>query len=95
MGIPLVIIPLLVVVVFIVYHFQTKTDVQEAMDIAERLRTNVSSTICPTNNNVTISLGVGSYHSNRETNLEFFSRVDKALYLAKMDGRNRVVQSDN
>lgn len=72
-----------------------ETDVKEAMDIAERLRINVSSTICPTNNNITISLGVGSYHSNRESILELFSRVDKALYQAKVDGRNRVVLSEN
>ena len=71
------------------------TEVQEAMEIAERLRKNVSSNICPTNNNVTISLGVGSHQSNWETPLELFSRVDKALYQAKMDGRNRVVQSEN
>jgi len=72
-----------------------ETDVQEAMDIAERLRTNVSSTICPTNSNVTISLGVGSYQSNRETPLALFNRVDKALYQAKVAGRNRVVLSEN
>jgi len=72
-----------------------KTDIQEAMDIAERLRINVSSTISPTNSNITISLGVGSYQSNRETALELYNRVDKALYQAKMDGRNRVVQSEN
>ncbi|AMQ05466.1 sensor domain-containing diguanylate cyclase [Sporosarcina psychrophila] len=72
-----------------------ETDVKEAMDIAERLRINVTSTICPTNNNITISLGVGSYHSNRESILELFSRVDKALYQAKVDGRNRVVLSEN
>jgi len=71
-----------------------ETDLQEAMAIAERLRVNVSSTICPTNDKVTISLGVGSYHSNQETIIELFSRVDKALYQAKMDGRNRVVQSE-
>ncbi|KAA0964848.1 GGDEF domain-containing protein [Sporosarcina sp. ANT_H38] len=70
-----------------------ETDVQKAMVIAERLRVNVSSTISPTNDKVTISLGVGSYHSNRETIIELFIRVDKALYQAKMAGRNRAVQS--
>ena len=38
-----------------------ETDVQEAMVIAERLRMNVSSSLCPTNDYITISLGVGGY----------------------------------
>lgn len=69
------------------------TDVQEAVVIAERLRMNVSSSLCPINDYITISLGVGGYRENLETIEELFDRVDKALYKAKMDGRNRVVQS--
>ncbi len=71
-----------------------ETDVQEAMVIAERLRMTVSSSLCPTNDYITISLGVGGYHDNKETIEELFNRVDKALYQAKMEGRNRVVLSE-
>lgn len=71
-----------------------ETNIQEAMIIAERLRTNVASTLCPTNDYMTISSGVGSYHNHNETIEDFFNRVDKALYQAKMEGRNKVVQSE-
>ncbi len=71
-----------------------ETDVQEAMAIAERLRTTVSSSLCPTNDYITISLGVASYQDHKETREELFNRVDKALYQAKTEGRNRVVQSE-
>ncbi|WP_186671731.1 sensor domain-containing diguanylate cyclase [Sporosarcina sp. BP05] len=70
-----------------------ETDVQEAMVIAERLRTTVSSSLSPTNDYITISLGVGGYRGNLETIEELYDRVDKALYQAKTEGRNRVVLS--
>ncbi len=71
-----------------------ETDVQEAMVIAERLRTTVSSSLCPTNDYITISLGVGGYRDYKETIEELFDRVDKALYQAKTEGRNRVILSE-
>ena len=41
------------------------TNVQEAMAIAERLQINVSSALCPTNDYITISLGVGGYKPSK------------------------------
>lgn len=38
---------------------------------------------------VTVSIGVAEHHDG-ETVEQLFSRVDKALYAAKNDGRNRV-----
>ncbi|WP_318616363.1 sensor domain-containing diguanylate cyclase [Sporosarcina sp. YIM B06819] len=70
-----------------------KTDIKEAVMIAERLRINVSSTLCPTNEYLTISSGIGVYNDHTESIEDLFNRVDVALYRAKMEGRNRVVQS--
>lgn len=71
------------------------TDIQEAIIIAERLRMNVSSTLCPTNEYLTISSGVAAYNNDNESVVDFFGRVDKALYRAKLEGRNRVIQSES
>ena len=38
---------------------------------------------------MTVSIGVAEHHDG-ETVEQLFSRVDKALYAAKNDGRNRV-----
>lgn len=40
---------------------------------------------------VTVSIGVAEHHDG-ETVDQLFSRVDKALYAAKNDGRNRVTR---
>ncbi|MEK5037567.1 sensor domain-containing diguanylate cyclase [Sporosarcina sp. FSL K6-3457] len=72
-----------------------KTDLQEATTIAERLRMNVSSALCPTNEYLTISSGVGVYDDFNESIEDLFNRVDVALYRAKMEGRNRVIQSES
>lgn len=68
-------------------------DIQEAMIIAERLRINVSSTLCPTNEYLTISSGVAAYADFNESIEDLFNRADVALYRAKTEGRNRVIQS--
>ncbi|WP_203247030.1 sensor domain-containing diguanylate cyclase [Sporosarcina beigongshangi] len=72
-----------------------KTDIQEAMIVAERLRINVSSALCPTNEYLAISSGVATYADFNESIEDLFNRVDVALYRAKTEGRNRVVQSEN
>ncbi len=42
---------------------------------------------------VTISVGLAAYHKG-EPKESFFQRCDKALYQAKEQGRNQVVQAD-
>lgn len=71
-----------------------ETDHTDALKIAERLRRNVSAVVCPTNDIITVSLGVGSYYDPEETVDHLFERVDKALYRAKTEGRNRVVLAE-
>lgn len=44
---------------------------------------------------VTVSIGVASTHGAPCTLDELLARADKAMYLAKREGRNRVVLSDD
>ena len=67
-------------------------DAQEAANIAEELRLAVMNNPTPYQQSsikITISLGVTEYIPG-ESQDEVMDRVDKALYLAKNNGRNRV-----
>ncbi|MFC4409927.1 diguanylate cyclase [Chungangia koreensis] len=75
---------------FIVLLFQT--ELQSAMNIAERLRENVASVVGPTNATITISAGATEYHKGDSID-DLYSRVDTALYRAKTSGRNKVIQN--
>ena len=64
------------------------TSIKEAKEIAERIRKNVQN-IKIDNKSVTISGGVGEYRG--EDSIEFFKKVDSALYEAKNSGKNKIV----
>lgn len=66
-----------------------ETDLDGALNLAEKLRQTVEKHQFPTVKNVTISLGVAQYIDG-ETPEEFIIRADMALYKAKENGRNRV-----
>ncbi len=76
------------------------TKVEDAFIVAERLRKTVEGTTIdiPTEKgdavafsiSVTISLGVYRYKET-DTPQEFYKNADKALYVAKENGRNRVI----
>lgn len=82
-------------------------DAEAALIVAERLRRSVESMSIaspkarnadePANIQVTISLGVATYNSGmndgKKTIEALFRRCDEALYQAKSEGRNRVVQT--
>ena len=70
----------------------TETDIEGALQVGEKMRQhvmaqefkNISMTF-----GVTISIGVAT-NLNEETALEMLETADKAMYVAKNDGRNRV-----
>lgn len=66
------------------------TDLEGARIIAERIRAIVESTSFPRNISQTCSFGVTTYKKG-ESSETFIDRVDKALYEAKLRGRNCVV----
>ena len=64
---------------------------EEAMMIAERLRSKVEETPLHDGRiHITSSLGVASWHGAEDSEAKLLKRVDEALYMAKRTGRNRV-----
>jgi diguanylate cyclase (GGDEF)-like protein len=62
----------------------------EAALIAEKLRNKIEESDSPDYGQLTASFGVMQFEGE-ETTTQLLSGVDKALYLAKSGGRNRVV----
>lgn len=71
-----------------------KTDINEAIIVAERIRSCIEETRFIFNGDslgVTISIGVTQYDSSIDPDKEsLIERADKALYNSKKEGRNRV-----
>jgi diguanylate cyclase (GGDEF)-like protein len=74
-----------------------ETDKTLALHIAERLRTDVSKIVLPTNSipdappiAITLSIGMVCYPEHGGTAELLLEHVDKALYLAKKRGKNRI-----
>ncbi|WP_313890848.1 sensor domain-containing diguanylate cyclase [Psychrobacillus sp.] len=66
---------------------------QQAFDVAEKLRQIVEEALPPTGKHITISSGVGEWRQNEETVNDLMHRVDMALYEAKASGRNKTIIS--
>lgn len=60
-----------------------------AMNVAEKIRKNVEDYSFSSNLKLTCSIGVSSFQST-DTPHSILSRVDRALYIAKNNGRNRI-----
>ncbi|MFO1090130.1 MAG: PleD family two-component system response regulator [Hyphomicrobiales bacterium] len=74
-----------------------ETEPEVALRVAERLRKAVSSRPFPIGEKaalpITISVGIASFASANDTLEEMLKRADDALYKAKREGRNRVIQA--
>ncbi|MGM0477554.1 MAG: diguanylate cyclase [Pseudomonadota bacterium] len=69
-----------------------ETGLEAAVELAERLREEVEKTPFPVAGTLTMSFGVTACSAN-DSRQRLLLRVDKALYQAKEEGRNRVVAS--
>jgi diguanylate cyclase (GGDEF)-like protein len=70
-----------------------ETDIEEAVQTAERLRTEAADATIPTrvgNMSITISLGVVTLDDTCRTLEELLDRSDQAMYASKRTGRNKV-----
>lgn len=71
-----------------------ETDTRGAYGTAERIRHSIEEYIfagLPANTYVTISIGVGTYPDLKvASKFDFIEKIDKALYRAKEEGKNRV-----
>jgi len=70
-----------------------QTDSAHAVEVAERLRTRIAATPVkhgPAEIRVTASFGVATYPETVKVRDQLFPAADKALYIAKHDGRNCV-----
>lgn len=67
----------------------TDTNLQGAINLAEKLRTLVENHTLPNDRHLTISLGASEYTSPDDV-AGFIGRADAAMYRAKRGGRNRV-----
>jgi diguanylate cyclase (GGDEF)-like protein/PAS domain S-box-containing protein len=68
---------------------------EKALEIAERVRRNVSDTRFPNesaqpNKDLTVSVGVATFSSSISTLTDLIREADHALYRAKKGGRNRI-----
>jgi diguanylate cyclase (GGDEF)-like protein len=63
---------------------------EDAINVAERLREAIASTPVHKVGQVTASIGVATYPAATKTKEELIEMADRAMYLAKAAGRNRV-----
>ncbi len=67
-----------------------ETDIQQAIVVIERFRSILAGKVLIESTCVTISAGVAGYPVNALEKQQLIDKADKALYLAKAQGRNRV-----
>lgn len=71
----------------------TETSLNSAMEVAERLRLAIKSIQIPMVGQIAASFGVAEYPSSAQTARDLLAIADAALYKAKRQGRDRVVQA--
>lgn len=65
------------------------TDTEHARIVAERFRHSIEGAVMP-GRSVTISGGIATYPSDATDPVAIYRKADKALYLAKESGKNRI-----
>lgn len=65
-------------------------DRESAIEVAERLRQSIASSPLNRSEPITASIGVATYPSGAKNKEELIEMADRAMYLAKAAGRNRV-----
>jgi len=76
--------------------FLPETDLETAMQVAERLRASIEETpmkVASQELNITVSIGVSRKDENTLELETMIARADQALYIAKHKGRNRIAIS--
>ena len=68
-----------------------ETTAEEAMSVAERLRTQLEQRLDSRGMSLTASFGVAAFPEHGRSAQELIAAADSALYAAKHAGRNRVV----
>lgn len=71
-----------------------QTDLAQAHCAAEKIRLAIEAHEFPQVGHLTCSFGVASF-SDSDTQVKLLNRADKALYLAKSEGRNRVISMES
>lgn len=71
--------------------FLTKTDLDQAFKVAERVRKSIESHEFDTVGNVTISVGISRWDGTNEPINAVLKNADDALYQSKHNGRNQTV----
>ena len=74
--------------------FLPDQDIDQAVQLAERLRILISETNSPTGSPITISIGLAHWPIHAREHSTVLKLADEALYRAKRNGRNRVEISD-
>lgn len=72
---------------FIIILPEVKAD--EAMQLAEKIRESIDSTVRVAEEHVTVSMGISSFPSSGVWRQELIEKADQALYVAKALGKNR------
>jgi len=75
------------------------TEIAAARDIAERIRSGVAGRYFPDDAlratvKLTASLGIASFPQHADNLFDLVGNADKALYISKVNGKNRVAVFD-
>lgn len=76
------------------------TNQEQGQDIAERLRCRIEQHVFPSPNpdsplKITVSMGLATYPLNARSKEDLIASADKAMYIAKFSGKNKVCLAEN